>query len=238
MELPTTSLDRALQRQDTVWHTGPGGSPHVIVVGQSGSGKSHLIREMLTLCDHERVLILDAKPAEDPIWQGPPDDPWKYGRPVEHLPERFGYSERGGGPLGMFWRLTGSPDRGDTAKRFSRALSIVAAEGHTVLVCEDVVILSRQLKLAEQVDEILHTARSASVMAVLSATALSYVAGRSQSSQVWVGYTGGSIPAAKAAADLIGWRGRDAVDYLASIKRHQFLYHETEEGSAGPVLVS
>jgi hypothetical protein len=207
------------------------------VAGQSGSGKSWLIRKMLTLVLHERVLILDAKPAEDPIWQGTADDPWRYGRPVEHLPERFGFSERGGGELGMWWRLTGSPDRADSAKRFSRALSIVAAEGNCVLICEDVVVLSRQLKLKEQVEEILHTARSANVMAVLSATTIANAAGRSQSSQIWVGYTGGSIPAAKAAAESIGWRGRDAVDYLASIKRHQFVYSEAEEGSAGPVLV-
>lgn len=237
MNLPSASLDRVLKRVDSIWH--PEQSPHHVVLGQSGAGKSTLVRHLLSLCEHSRVLILDVKAHADPVWEGPADDPWRWGRPVDRIPERFGYGDdRGGGQNGLAWRLIGSPDRTETARRFSQALSVVMAEGSCVLVCEDVRVLCRQLKLAEQVDEILNTARSANVLAILSATELGYVAGRSQGSQVWCGYTGGSLPAAKAAAELLGFRGRERQDYLARLKRHQFVYSENEEGSMGPVLVN
>jgi hypothetical protein len=138
----------------------------------------------------------------------------------------------------MWFRLPGSPDREDTARRFAAALDIVAAEGHAVLVLEDVRILCRQLRLAGQVDEILNIARSANVLAVLTATDLGYVAGRSQGAVVWAGFTGGSLPAAKAAAELLGWRGRDAQDVCGRIARHQWVYQDHEAGTAGPVLVT
>jgi hypothetical protein len=236
MKLPETSLQRALARTDAIWH--PSQSPHVLVFAQSGAGKSTLIRSMLGLCESERVLILDVKGHPDPVWEGPADDPWRYGKPVQRLTPRFCLDEPGGGPRGTWARLVGSPDRAETARRFSDALDIVAAEGSCILVCEDVRILCRQLKLAEQVDEILNTARSANVLAILSATDLSYISGRSQGSQIWCGFSGGSLPAAKAAAELLGWRGREAQDYLASVRRHHFVFSENEEGSAGAVLVT
>jgi hypothetical protein len=87
----------------------------------------------------------------------------------------FGYDgEPGGGPAGLWYRLTGSPDRGDTARRFGAALEIVANEGHTILVLDEVKDICKQLRLTEAVESILNLGRSAGICAILSTTETSY----------------------------------------------------------------
>jgi hypothetical protein len=233
--LPEVPLSRVLERVDAVWD--PGGAPHHLVFGMSGSGKTTLIKRLLGLCELERALIIDPKPAADPVWNGPADDPWQWGRPVETVGPMFGYDgERGGGPAGMWYRITGSPDRADTRRRFADALGTVAAEGHTVLVLDDVREICRQLRLAEQVDSVMNLGRSANICAVLSATETGYVSGRSQGGIVWVGHTTG-LAAAKDGAELLGWRGRDRQDTVATIAPHEWIFSEDQPGSAGPALV-
>ncbi|MFI5064742.1 MAG: hypothetical protein ACHP9Z_12290, partial [Streptosporangiales bacterium] len=125
--LPRTTLPRALQRVNAIWS--PQAAPHHLVYGMTGSGKSTLIKALLGLCERERVLICDPKPAADPVWddQG---DPGHWGRPITRVEPRFGFEgEPGGGPAGLWFRLTGTPDRAMTAHRFGEALDIIAAEG-------------------------------------------------------------------------------------------------------------
>jgi len=150
----------------------------------------------------------------------------------------FGYDGNvGGGPCRMWYRLTGGPDRADTARRFAAALAIVTAEGHTVLILDDVRETCRQLHLAESVDSVMNLGRSANVCAILSATETSYVAGRSQGGMVWVGHTTG-LNAAKTGAELLGWRGRERQDICASVAPHQWIFSEDQPGSAGPCIVT
>jgi len=236
MTLPTASLERALRRVGSVWH--PTAAAHHIVYGTTGAGKSTLIKELLGLCGDERVLILDPKPHPDLIWNGPDDDPHRWGRPVTGIHPMFGTEREGGGPLGLWFRLAGTPDRAGTARRFGDALATVAAEGHCVLVLDDVREITRQLRLAEAVDSVMNLGRSANMMAILSATETGYVSGRAQAAMTWIGYTGGSLPAARSGAELLGWRGRDRQDSCASLARHAWIYQDHEAGSAGPVLVA
>lgn len=232
--LPAVPLPRVLARADHVWH--PGGAAHHIVYGMTGAGKSTLIKELLGLCGEERALILDPKPHPDPVWDGPADDPGRWGRPVTSVGPMFGRDCEGGGPRGLWFRLTGSPDRADTAARFKAALGTVAAEGHVVLVLDDVREITRQLRLAESVDSVMNLGRSASVLAILSATETGYVAGRAQAAQVWIGHTSG-LDAAKAAASLLGWRGIARQDICAAVAPHEWIYSESQPGNAGPCLV-
>jgi hypothetical protein len=235
-ELPVVPLGRALRRAGAIW--GPD-APHQLIYAATGAGKSTLIKELLGLCRAERVLLLEPKRNEDPAYAGTPEDPHRWGRAVPVVRPRFGFEgERGGGPAGTWFRLLGSPDRADTGRRFGEALDIVANEGCTVLVLDDVKEISKQLRLGDQVESLMNLGRSSGLCAVLSTTETSYVAGRSQGSMTWVGYTGGSLPAAKAGAELLGWRGRDRQDYVARLKRHQWIFSENEDGSAGPALVT
>lgn len=231
--IPEAPLGRVLDRVATIWH--PQAAAHHLIYGMTGAGKSTLIKALLGLCPYERVLLLDPKPHPDPVWDGPPDDPQAWGRPVTSACPRFG-GDCGGGPAARWFRLTGSPDRAETAKRFRDALRIVAAEGHCILVLDDVREITRQLRLAEAVDSVMNLGRSANVLAILSATETGYVAGRQQGGMVWVGHTSG-LDAAKAGAALLGWRGRERQEECAAVSPHEWIFSESQPGNADPVLI-
>jgi hypothetical protein len=232
--LPRAGLERVLDRVATIW--APDAAPHHLVFGQTGSGKTTLIKALLGLCEYERVLILDPKPHADPVWDGPPEDPHRWGKPVTAIGPRFGYEgEPGSGPARLRFRLLGSPDRDETRRRFADALGTVAAEGHTVLVLDDVRETCRQLKLAEHVDSILNLGRSANVLAILAATETGWVSGRGQAAITWVGHTTG-LDAAKAAAGLLSKSGRTWYETTAAVEPRQWIYADSQPGSAGPVL--
>jgi hypothetical protein len=234
MSLPEAPLDRVLRRVDAIW--GPDTAPHHLVYGQTGSGKTTLIKALLDLCPYSRVLILDPKPHADAVWDGPDGDPHRWGKPVTHVSPRFGFEgERGGGRYGMRYRLIGSPDRADTARRFGAALGTVAAEGHTVLVLDDVRETCRQLRLAEHVDSVMNLGRSASVCVILAATETGYVSGRAQAGMTWVGATSG-LDAAKSGAALLGKSGRAWCETAGAVEPHQWIYADSQVGADGPVL--
>jgi hypothetical protein len=234
--LPQAPLARVLSRVDAIW--GPDAAPHHLVFGQTGSGKSTLIKALLSLAPRSRTLVLDPKPHADPVWDGPPGDPDHWGTPVTRVPPRFGFEgDAGGGSWGMRYRLVGSPDRAETARRFGDALAIVAAEGHCVLVLDDVRETCRQLRLAEHVDSVMNLGRSASVLAILAATETGYVYGRAQAGMVWIGSTSG-WEAAQAGARLLGKSGRPWYELAASVEPRQWIYADSQPGSPGPVLAT
>jgi len=235
-QLPGASLGRVLRRVDAIW--GPDAAPHHLVYGQTGSGKTTLVKALLGLCPYSRVLILDPKPHADPVWDGPDGDPHQWGKPVTRVAAMFGHEgDRGGGQYGMRYRLVGSPDRGDTARRFADALGVVAAEGHAVLVLDDVRETCRQLRLAEHVDSVMNLGRSASVCVILATTETGYVSGRAQAAMTWIGSTSG-LDAAKAGAALLGKSGRAWYETTGAIEPHRWIYADSQPGNAGPVLVT
>jgi len=235
IELPRVCLDRVLRRVDEVWH--PEGAAHHILHGMTGSGKSTLIRALLGLCPDERVLVLDPKPHPDPIWDGPADDPWRWGKPVTQLLPVFGAVREGGGPAGLWFRLSGTPDRAGTARRFAEALAIIAAEGHCILVLDDVREICRQLRLAGHVDSVMNLGRSGNVLAILSATETAWVTGRSQGGMIWSGHVSG-LQAAKDGAGLLGRTGRDWHETTGAVAPHDWIFSESQPGTAGPCLVT
>jgi hypothetical protein len=229
--LPQATIGRVLRRVDAIWS--PATAAHHLVYGRSGAGKTTLIRHLLTLCGLERVLVLDPKATADPVWSAD-DGP----APVTRIAPMFGYEDdRGGGPHGMWYRLLGSPDRASTAARFADALAVVAAEGHTVLVLDDVREICKQLRLADQVDSVMSLGRSASLCAILSATETGWVQGRSQAAITWAGATTG-LDAAKAGAALLGRPGRAWQEITEALNPHQWIYSDSAPGSAGPCLIS
>jgi hypothetical protein len=232
MDLPSAPLSRVLARADSVWS--PATAPHHLVYGQTGSGKTTLIRHLLNLCPAERVLVIDPKQAADPSWPLTPADP----APVTAIEPMFGYrGAPGGGQHHMWYRLTGSPDRPDTGRRIAQALDIVAAEGHTVLVLDDVREICRQLRLAEHVDSVMNLGRSAGVCAILSATEAGYVSGRSQAAITWIGATSG-LDAAKAGAAMLGHSGRNWYEITATLRPHTWIYHDSQPGNPGPCITA
>lgn len=231
--LPEVPLDRVLARVDALWH--PQNAAHHLVYGQTGAGKTTLVKALLGLCPYSRALILDPKPKADPVWDDADGDGGQWGKLVTSVAPMFGSGREGGGPAGLWFRLAGTPDRAETARRFAEALGTVAAEGHCVLVLDDVREICRQLRLAENVDSVMNLGRSASILAVLCATETSWVTGRNQGAMTWVGHTSG-LDAAKEGAKLLGWRGRERQDMCAAIEPHAWIYSDSQPGNAGPCI--
>ena len=77
--LPEVPLGRALQRVAAIWH--PDGAPHHLIVGQSGVGKSTMVKALLSLCPFERAVVFNPKPAFNKVWYDA-DDPARWGQPV------------------------------------------------------------------------------------------------------------------------------------------------------------
>jgi len=227
--IPAVGLGRVLERVDAIWS--PELAPHHLVYAATGGGKSTLIKRLAARRQYARLLLIEPKRQPDPVYDG-------FARPVAAIGPMFGRDGEGGGPCGRWFRLTGTPDRDDTARRIAAALEIVANEGCTLLVLDDTKEICKQLGLRDLVESILNLGRSANICAVLSTTETAYVAGRSQGAMTWVGYTGGNLPAARAGAELLGWRGRERQDTCAGIARHSWIYQDQEAGSAGPCLVT
>jgi hypothetical protein len=225
-------MSRVLARVGALWH--PQSAAHHLVYGQTGAGKTTLVKALLSLCPYSRALILDPKPTADPVWDDA-DGGGRWGKLVTSVTPMFGSEQEGGGPRGLWFRLAGTPDRGETARRFGAALATVQAEGHCVLVLDDVRETCRQLRLAEAVDSVMNLGRSANVLAILCATETGWVAGRNQGAMTWVGHTTG-LDAAKAGAALLGWRGRERQDICAAIEPHAWIYSDSQAGSAGPCI--
>jgi hypothetical protein len=235
MRLPEATRERVLQRVAAIW--GPDTAPHHLIYGQTGSGKTTLIEALLDVRPYERALVLDPKPHADAVWDGPPGDPARWGTTITEVPPRFGFEgDRGGGPYGLRYRLVGSPDRADTARRFGEALDVVAAEGHCVLVLDDVRETCRQLRLAESVESVMNLGRSANVLTVLAATETGYVAGRAQAAMTWIGATAG-LDSAKNGAALLGKSGRQWYELTGAIEPRQWVYADAHAGNGGPVLI-
>lgn len=235
IRLPAVPLGRVLDRVGSVWH--PGGAAHHVVYGMTGAGKSTLIKSLLGLCAAERVLILDPKPHPDPVWDGPADDSCRWGKPVTRVTPMFGGEGEGGGPAGLWFRLPGTPDRAATGRRFAEALAVIAAEGHCVLVLDDVREICRQLGLDRDVDSAMNLGRSGGVLAILSATETGWVAGRSQGGMIWTGHVSG-LKAAKDAAALLSHSSRDWQETTAAVAPHEWIFSEGQPGNAGPCLVT
>jgi len=228
IDLPEVRLPRVLDRVGALWH--PQAAAHHLIFGQTGAGKTTLVKALLGLCPYSRVLILDPKPKADPVWDG--GDAGQWGKLVTSVPPAFGSDREGGGPRGLWFRLAGTPDREQTARRFADALAIVAAEGHAVLVLDDVREMCRQLRLAEPIDSVMNLGRSANILAILCATETGWVAGRNQGAMTWIGHTAG-LDAAKDGAKLLGRSGRDWYETTAAIEPHAWIYSDSQPGSAG-----
>jgi hypothetical protein len=64
--LPDAPFAAVLGRLDATWS--PWTAPHLFILAMSGAGKTTLIRQVLGYaCAPERVLVLDPKPADDPV---------------------------------------------------------------------------------------------------------------------------------------------------------------------------
>lgn len=234
-QLPAAPFARVLDRVESTWR--PRQAPHHVILGQTGAGKTTLVKELLKLRLADRVLILDAKPAPDPAWDDV--DGWAdtWGKPVTSIAPGFGSEAEGGGPFGFWFRLVATPDREATGRALAHALDIVRAEGHCVLVVDDAREVCRAYKLGQAVESVMTLGRSGAVSVILATQELGYVDGRTQCAYTWIGHTQG-FEAAKKAADLFGRSGKAWAETMAAIPPYHWTYTDNRPGNPGPCLTT
>jgi hypothetical protein len=236
--LPAAPFERVLDRVDQAWQ--PRRAAHHVILGQTGAGKTTLIKELLKLRTAARVLIIDPKPAPDPAWDDEQGWPDTWGRPVTCISAGFGSGQEGGGPYGYWFRLVANPDREATGRALAAALDVVRAEGHAVVVIDDAREICRAYRdhrLDQGVESLMTLGRSGAVSVLLATQELGYVPGRAQGAFTWIGHTQG-LDAAKSGASLIGWSGKAAVQTMAGIAPYHWAYTDNQPGNPGPCLTT
>lgn len=165
-------------------------SPHMSIIGQTGSGKSYFTRHaILPLVAWDKVLIIDVK-GDDPTLRG-------LGQPVKEVPNRLYLSSRKRRrkrTAGDLWfRLTVPQDFKAARESVKAALDRVRGEGQWVVVIDETRYLCNpripSLNLAPQVEHLWLFGRSRenSVIAMTQAPKWVPSSFYEQASFAWIG---------------------------------------------------
>ena len=233
MDIPSAPLERVLERVASVWS--PLAAPMILVFGQTGSGKSTLVRALLGLVEQERVALFDPKPAHDVIWDGPPDDPAAVGQashdPVPDVRLRRRARRRAAPMLVPADRIT-RPGRhlealqGQPGERGGRRAPRGVPRGlPRAMPPATLRRAGRQPPQPRPLGE--HVRHRDSRRDRLGGGP------RSQAGIVLVGATSG-LEAAKAGAALLGHSGRAWYEATAAVQPHEFLYVDNQPGCPRP----
>lgn len=193
-------------------------NPHIAAFGQTGTGKTYLIRYgLLPLRPLARTVVFDVKGIHSRGWNG-------YGTPVNELPPAF-FGE-GTGLANAEYRLIVEPDRDDAKAQVGGAFRQILNEGHCrVVIDESKRIVDReQLGLKSGIEELIQVGREAGISLIVGAqtTALGSAALKDQPGFVFIGH----VPQkARELAEIIGG-GSDLMHVIRHIKNRQFLYYD------------
>ena len=232
--LPAVSLDRVLKRVSAIW--GPDQAAHHVLYGQTGSGKSTLVKGLLTLCKFERVLICDPKSSNDPVWSDPDPLPVGQAGPADRRAVRLRRrARRRALPHVVQADRVPRPPRhrppvrrcpGDRRGRGEHHFDFGRYQGNLPPAAAG--RAGRLGVVPRQVGQ-----RSVGLVGHRKLLGRRTAAVRHDLFQA--GHTSG-LPAAKAAAELLSWRGRDLQDLAGSVRPHQWIYQDQQQGSAGACL--
>lgn len=199
-------------------------APHHSVIGQTRSGKSHLVRYgILKTCRWDRVLILDGK-GDDTSLMG-------LGRAVNRFPTKPMRSARqlmqDEKPGGNWFRLVTSPDFAIARDQAGEALERVMSEGDWVVVIDELRYITDTrapgLNLRPQWEAITLRGGSRGVGLVNLTQEPRWVPGSfyTQSSFYW--FSRVEDEAAQKRISEVG-SSRSLMDHLARIPRHSWIY--------------
>lgn len=224
---PAVGIDQVAGRVGRLWL--PGLAQNHAILAVNGAGKTRLITDViLPLAPAERVLIVDVK-GDDPSWSADVSD----ALPIDRVTPGFGRDRDGGGPQGLHYRLVVDLADLPAAKRaVKEALQIVADEGHTVIVCDEVRAITdrEQLACGRYLSDLLLRGRSRNVSTILAAQDTVWLDSsvRSQRAFTWLGALTDD-PVLKRAAGLVGLPPRQIAG-LREIARREWLYVDREDG--------
>lgn len=206
-------------------------NPHHSIIGQTGSGKSHLTRYgILATCEYDRVLFLDFK-GDDETLRG-------FGHVVDHFPSKPMRSARKlmqEGRVGENWFRLVTSRRWDVAKdQVGEALERVMDEGDWIVVVDELRVTTDTrepgLNLAPQWEAIVLRGRSRGVGLVNSTQEPRWVRGSfyTQSQFYWISNV--EDEAAQKRIAEIG-SSRALLDYLPHIPPLWWIYTDKLDGT-------
>lgn len=198
----------------------------MVVIGITGSGKSHLIRYgILPLSGYSRTVVIDMKEDRDSVWSG-------FGQPVDMLPPAFFRTDDPDNRL--VWRVI--VNRATAQKQLREVFRQLRDEGHCVIVMDESRSITEreQIGLGSAVENLITESRGLGTSIIMGAqsTAWAVSALKDQAACIWIGQTSGEDQAL-ALAKMTGF-GRPLVPVISQIPARRWLYRDNWDGP--PIL--
>ncbi len=221
MIIPDIDFERVAGRVQRLWSPTER-NPHHVVLGYTGSGKSHLIRfGLLPVVPLARVVVVDIKPGGEPVWDG-------WGEDTDHLAPGFGLNASGY-PRYRIRLLPGYAGK----EQVRRILDQLGAEGEAILVIDDArKVTDRQapgLGLGNTVEHLLLECRVIGLTVILGAGSVAWLppSAKDQPGFAWLGYVGHTEQRDEFAK--VASLDREARAVLDQIAPRQWLYADHHE---------
>jgi len=226
VNIPTRSWQAVLRRVDVLWR--PELAPHHSILGQNGSGKTHLVvHGLLPLCLDDKVCIIDNK-GDDPVLRS------SGAKPVRVLPrelKRVTFDDAK--PKSAWYRLVVSDELGRAQDQVGRALQQIYKEGNWIVILDETRAISDPrspgLGLQPELDRLWLRGRSRNISVIASTQAPRWVPSSfyDQCQFVWCS----RIRDERAHQRImeIGSMTRAHIPHIARIRKRRWLYMDDEE---------
>lgn len=226
VKIPTRSWQSVLQRVDKLWV--PQYAPHHSLIGQNGSGKTHLIvHGLLPLCTDDRVLIIDNK-GDDPTLNA------AGAKRVRVLPKeirRLTFDD--GKPKSAWYQLVVHDNTAQAQDQVGNAIRRVYNEGNWVVVLDETRAISDPkspgLGLQPELDRLWLRGRSRNISVIASTQAPRWVPSSfyDQCQFVWCSRV--RDDRAHQRIMEIGSMTRAHIPHIARIRKRRWLYMDDED---------
>lgn len=226
VSIPRRSWKAVIQRVDQFWQ--PEFAPHHSVLGQNGSGKTHLIvYGLLPLCTDDKCLIIDNK-GDDPVLRA------SGARPVRSLPRELRrVSLDDGKPKSAWYRLAVYDDVAHAQDQVGAALEQVYREGNWIVVIDETRAVSDPrspgLGLQPQLDRLWLRGRSRNISLIAATQAPRWVPSSfyDQCQFVWCSRI--RDERAHQRVMEIGSMTRAHIPHIAAVRKRRWIYMDDEE---------
>lgn len=226
ISIPTRSWAAVQRRVDELWK--PEFAPHHSIMGQNGSGKTHLIvHGLLPLCTDDKVLIIDNK-GDDPVINA------AGAKRVRHIPRNLRRATMDDGkPKSGWYQLVVYDDTPRAQDQVGNALRQIYAEGNWVVVVDETRAVSDPrspgLGLQPELDRLWLRGRSRHISVIASTQAPRWVPSSfyDQCQFVWCSRI--RDERAHQRIQEIGSMTRAHIPHIARVRKRRWLYMDDED---------
>lgn len=225
ISIPSRSWNEVIHRVDKLWV--PQFAPHHSLLGQNGSGKTHLIvHGLLPLCQQDNVAIFDSK-GDDPVLAA------SGARSVRKLPSKIRRTMDNDDPKAGWYRINIYDEVPRAREQVGMALDRIYEEGNWVVVIDETRAISDPrspgLGLQPLLDRMWLRGRSRNICVVAATQAPRWVPSSfyDQCQFVW----SSRIRDERAHQRImeIGSMTRQHIPHIAAVRKRRWIYMDDEE---------